>query len=85
MGHHGAPAVGARRDTRPHRRSRRGPTAREIAAAVSLASPSSALYHLRRLEEAGIVRRDRGAGSRDHRPSRHPTTPAPFTVPLRGA
>ncbi|MFB8000467.1 helix-turn-helix domain-containing protein [Streptomyces sp. NPDC056002] len=61
------------------------PTVREIAAAVSLASPSSALYHLRRLEEAGIVRRDRGAGSRDHRPSRHPTTPAPFTVPLRGA
>ncbi|MGW2079107.1 LexA family protein [Streptomyces sp. NPDC001939] len=30
-------------------------TVREIAAAVGLASPSSALYQLRRLEEAGIV------------------------------
>ncbi|MFG3370948.1 winged helix-turn-helix transcriptional regulator [Streptomyces sp. NPDC090032] len=43
------------------------PTVREIAAAVGLASPSSALYQLRRLEEAGIVRRARGAGSRDYR------------------
>ncbi|MFC9498738.1 hypothetical protein [Streptomyces sp. NPDC056982] len=40
---------------------------REIAAAVGPASPSSALYRLRRLEEAGIVRRARGAGSRDYR------------------
>ncbi|MFD4650035.1 ArsR family transcriptional regulator [Streptomyces sp. NPDC058441] len=37
---------------------------RGIAAAVGLASPSSVQYHLRRLEEAGIVRRARGAGSR---------------------
>ncbi|MGW3673589.1 LexA family protein [Streptomyces sp. NPDC005166] len=43
------------------------PTVREIAAAVGLASPSSALYQLRRLEEAGVVRRARGAGSRDYR------------------
>ncbi|MGW8683559.1 LexA family protein [Streptomyces sp. NPDC055817] len=43
------------------------PTVREIAAAVGPASPSSALYRLRRLEEAGIVRRARGAGSRDYR------------------
>ncbi|MFI9775748.1 helix-turn-helix domain-containing protein [Streptomyces sp. NPDC051956] len=43
------------------------PTVREIAAAIGLASPSSALYQLRRLEEAGIVRRARGAGSRDYR------------------
>ncbi|MFF1360349.1 winged helix-turn-helix transcriptional regulator [Streptomyces sp. NPDC058297] len=31
-------------------------TVREVAAAVGLASPSSTLYQLRRLEEAGIVR-----------------------------
>ncbi|MFB7165411.1 MarR family transcriptional regulator [Streptomyces sp. NPDC056242] len=43
------------------------PTVREIAAAVGLASPSSVLYQLRRLEEAGIVRRSRGAGPRDYR------------------
>ncbi|MFB7577180.1 LexA family transcriptional regulator [Streptomyces sp. NPDC056165] len=43
------------------------PSVREIAAAVGLASPSSALYQLRRLEEAGTVRRARGAGSRDYR------------------
>ncbi|MFE4252517.1 hypothetical protein ACFRU3_24010 [Streptomyces sp. NPDC056910] len=43
------------------------PTVREIAAAVGPASPSSALYQLRRLEEARVVRRARGAGSRDHR------------------
>ncbi|MFF1732016.1 winged helix-turn-helix transcriptional regulator [Streptomyces sp. NPDC058247] len=43
------------------------PTVREIAAAVGLASPSSALYQLRRLEEAGVVRRARGAGARDYR------------------
>ncbi|MFD0118905.1 winged helix-turn-helix transcriptional regulator [Streptomyces sp. NPDC058320] len=42
-------------------------TVREIAATVGLASPSSALYQLRRLEEAGIVRRARGAGSRGYR------------------
>ncbi|MCX5083421.1 MarR family transcriptional regulator [Streptomyces sp. NBC_00401] len=43
------------------------PTVREIAAAVGLASPSSVLYQLRRLEEAGVVRRARGAGARDYR------------------
>ncbi|MCX5439945.1 MULTISPECIES: winged helix-turn-helix transcriptional regulator [unclassified Streptomyces] len=43
------------------------PTVREIAAAVGLASPSSVLYQLRRLEEAGAVRRARGTGSRDYR------------------
>ncbi|MFD3475926.1 winged helix-turn-helix transcriptional regulator [Streptomyces sp. NPDC058695] len=43
------------------------PTVREIAAAVGLTSPSSVLYQLRRLEEAGVVRRARGAGSRDYR------------------
>ncbi|MFC9674426.1 winged helix-turn-helix transcriptional regulator [Streptomyces sp. NPDC056637] len=43
------------------------PTVREIAAAVGLASPSSVLYQLRRLEEAGAVRRARGTGARDYR------------------
>ncbi|MFI8787882.1 hypothetical protein [Streptomyces sp. NPDC055105] len=32
-----------------------------MAAAAGLASPSSALYQLRRLEEARVVRRARGA------------------------
>ncbi|MFE4724241.1 winged helix-turn-helix transcriptional regulator [Streptomyces sp. NPDC056728] len=42
------------------------PTVREIAAAVGLSSPSSVLYQLRRLEEAGVLRRA-GAGSREYR------------------
>ncbi|WP_405780881.1 hypothetical protein OG512_13775 [Streptomyces sp. NBC_01378] len=40
---------------------------REIAAAVGLASPSSVLYQLRRLEGAGVLRRARGASTRDYR------------------
>lgn len=43
------------------------PTVREIAAAVGLSSPSSVLYQLRRLEEAGVLRRAPGAGSREYR------------------
>ncbi|MFE6808587.1 helix-turn-helix domain-containing protein [Streptomyces sp. NPDC057681] len=43
------------------------PTVREIAAAVGLSSPSSVLYQLRRLEEAGVLRRARGAGAREYR------------------
>ncbi|MEU6657426.1 hypothetical protein [Streptomyces sp. NPDC046821] len=42
------------------------PTVREIAAAVGLSSPSSVLYQLRRLEEAGDLQRARGAGPRDY-------------------
>ncbi|MET7928300.1 helix-turn-helix domain-containing protein [Streptomyces sp. NPDC005349] len=43
------------------------PTVREIAAAVGLSSPSSVLYQLRRLEEAGVLRHARGAGSQEYR------------------
>ncbi|MFE6758196.1 winged helix-turn-helix transcriptional regulator [Streptomyces sp. NPDC057684] len=43
------------------------PTVREIAAAVGLSSPSSVLYQLRRLEEAGVIRRAQGVGSREYR------------------
>ncbi|MEU6657541.1 hypothetical protein [Streptomyces sp. NPDC046821] len=43
------------------------PTVREIATAVGLSSPSSGLYQLRRTEEAGDLRRARGAGPRDYR------------------
>ncbi|MFF3644148.1 hypothetical protein [Streptomyces sp. NPDC002564] len=45
------------------------PSVREIAAAVGLSSPSSALYQLRRLEEAGAVARIPGAGPRSYRPT----------------
>ncbi|GAA1289048.1 MarR family transcriptional regulator [Streptomyces sp. NBC_01474] len=43
------------------------PTVREIAAAVGLSSPSSVMYQLRRLEEAGALRRAPGTGSREYR------------------
>ncbi|MGW0905067.1 LexA family protein [Streptomyces sp. NPDC002853] len=43
------------------------PSVREIGAAVGLSSPSSVLYQLRRLEQAGAVARARGTGWRDYR------------------
>ncbi|MFF1395986.1 hypothetical protein ACFVZD_19485 [Streptomyces sp. NPDC058287] len=36
------------------------PTVREIGAGVGLSSPSSVLYHLRRMEARGVVVRDDG-------------------------
>jgi repressor LexA len=43
------------------------PSIREIGRAVGLSSPSSVLYQLRRLEQAGAVVRARGRGWRDYR------------------
>lgn len=43
------------------------PSVREIGAAVGLSSPSSVLYQLRRLEQAGALARARGTGWRDYR------------------
>lgn len=43
------------------------PSVREIGAAVGLSSPSSVLYQLRRLEQAGAVVRARGTGWRNYR------------------
>ncbi|MEV7197360.1 hypothetical protein AB0N81_37000 [Streptomyces sp. NPDC093510] len=43
------------------------PSVREIGRAVGLSSPSSVLYQLRRLEQAGAVVRASGTGWRDYR------------------
>ncbi|MWA08355.1 hypothetical protein [Streptomyces sp. BA2] len=43
------------------------PSVRGISRAVGLASPSSVLYQLRRLEQAGAVVRASGAGWREYR------------------
>ncbi|MEV8319821.1 hypothetical protein AB0Q95_37250 [Streptomyces sp. NPDC059900] len=43
------------------------PSVREIGRAVGLSSPSSVLYQLRRLEQAGAVVRDDGTGWRTYR------------------
>ncbi len=45
------------------------PTVREIAQAVGLSSASTVLYHLRRLERQGIVRRDDRRRARCYRPT----------------
>lgn len=39
---------------------RYAPSMREIASAAGLASPSTVLYHLGRLEALGLIRRDAG-------------------------
>lgn len=43
------------------------PSVREIGRTVGLSSPSSVLYQLRRLEQAGAVVRAHGTGWRDYR------------------
>ncbi|MEO3751848.1 winged helix-turn-helix transcriptional regulator [Streptomyces sp. B6B3] len=45
------------------------PTVREIAHAVGLSSASTVLYHLRRLERQGIIRRDDHRTARRYRPA----------------
>ena len=65
-------------------RNLRPPTVREIAAGCGLASPSSAHFHIRKLERLGLIARDRGGATRSRRIA-SPAWQTLKSVPVVGA